>query len=300
VTAARLVVTVCAAAVAASLVGDGARADSLTFAQRVGADSSPQVSTNWSGYVAVPSADSPLTFSNVTGSWLQPKARCVSGRADAAAFWVGIGGFSEDSSALEQLGTTAQCSSRNVATYFVWWEIVPAAAVRVPMKVRPGDRITAAVLVRGPKVTMSLTNATRRTRFSKTVTFSQPLDVSSAEWIAEAPSACTPSGFCEVVPLANFGSVKFSNAAATANEVSGTITDPTWLATPVLLITDESAGGFGAVPGAPSADGRSFKISWQREVSPPDAVGPRTTRSSPSDGSRGSRALHAYDAHRGS
>jgi hypothetical protein len=218
VTAPRLVVTVCVA-VAAILVGDGARADSLTFAQRVAADTSPQVSTNWSGYVAVAPttggvapADSPLTFSSVTGSWLQPKAQCIKGRADAAAFWVGLGGSSEDSSALEQLGTTAQCSSRNVATYFAWWEIIPAAAVRVPMKLRPGDRVTAAVLVRGPKVTMSLKNATRGTRFSKTVTVSQPLDVSSAEWIAEAPSACTSSGSCEVVPLTNFGSVTFSNA----------------------------------------------------------------------------------------
>jgi Peptidase A4 family len=271
VTAARLVVIACLA-LGAALVGDGASATTLTFAPRVGADTSPQASVNWSGYAAVPpttaaapSADSALTFSDVTGSWTQPRARCVKGRSDAAAFWVGIGGFNEDSSTLQQLGTTAQCSSRGVPTYFVWWEIVPAAEVRVPMKVRPGDRVTAAVLVNGSRVTMSIKNATRRTRFSTTVTVSQPLDVSSAEWIAEAPAACAPNGVCEVVPLTNFGSVTFSKAAATANRVSGTITDPTWLATPLQLIPDTPTAG--ASPGALSPDGRSFRVAWQRLAS---------------------------------
>ena len=141
-TAPRLVLVVLAA-VAATLVGGGARGESLTFAPHVSAGGSPQVSTNWSGYLAAAptngAADSPpLTFNSVTGSWLQPKARCVKGRADAAAFWVGLGGSNGDSPALEQLGTTAQCNSRGVASYFVWWEIVPAAAVQIPMKVRPG------------------------------------------------------------------------------------------------------------------------------------------------------------------
>jgi Peptidase A4 family len=259
---------------ALALVGDGTSAQRLTFAPRVAGDTSPQASVNWSGYAAVspttesvPQADSPLSFSDVTGSWTQPKARCVKGRSDAAAFWVGIGGFSEDSSTLQQLGTTAQCGSRGVATYFVWWEIVPAAEVQVPMKVRAGDRVTAAVLVNGSNVTVSIKNATRRTRFSKTVTVSQPLDVASAEWIAEAPTACTPNGGCEVVALTNFGSVTFSKAAATANQVSGTITDPAWLVTPLDLIPDASTGGSGASPGPLSADGRSFRVSWERVAS---------------------------------
>jgi len=246
----------------------------LTFAPRVAADASPQASVNWSGYAAVSpktqaalSSDPPLTFSDVTGTWTQPKARCVKGRSDAAAFWVGIGGFNEDSSTLQQLGTTAQCNNRGVPTYFAWWEIVPAAEVRVPMKVRPGDRVTAAVLVNGSRVTMSIKNLSRRTRFSTTVSVSQPLDVSSAEWIAEAPAACTRNGVCEVVPLTNFGSVTFSKAAAVANQVSGTITDPAWLATPLHLIPDTSAGGAGASPGALSADGRSFRVAWKRVAS---------------------------------
>ena len=267
-TAVRLVVVVCLA-LGAALFGGSASAKTMMFAPRIAAEAAPQATVNWSGYAAVSPAtatvpsDPPVAFSDVTGSWTQPKARCVKGRSDAAAFWVGIGGFNEDSSTLQQVGTTAQCSSRGVATYFVWWEIVPAPEVRVPLKVRPGDRVTAAVLVNGSKVTMSIKNSTRRTRFSTTVTVPQPLDVSSAEWIAEAPSACTQTGACEVLPLTNFGSVTFRNAAATANHVSGTISNPTWLATPLQLIPEVPVG-FGAAPGALSADGRSFSVSSQR------------------------------------
>jgi Peptidase A4 family len=267
VTGARVVVMVCLA-LGAVLLGDSASARTMVLAPRVAADGSPQASVNWSGYAAVspattPSTDPPVAFSDVTGSWTQPKARCVKGRSDAAAFWVGIGGFNEDSSTLQQLGTTAQCSNRGVATYFVWWEIVPAPEVRVPLKIRPGDRVTAAVLVNGSRVAMSIKNSTRGTRFSTTVTVLQPPDVSSAEWIAEAPTACSRTGACQVVPLTNFGSVTFSKAAATASNVSGTISNPAWLATPLQLIPEVPVG-FGAAPGALSADGRSFRVSSQR------------------------------------
>jgi hypothetical protein len=64
--------------------------------------------------------------------------------------------------------------------------------------------------------------------------------------------------------LTNFGSVTFSKAAATADQVSGTITNPAWLATPLQLIPDASVGGLSAFPGALSADGRSFRVSAQR------------------------------------
>jgi Peptidase A4 family len=246
-----------------------AHQDSLTFAPRIANANAPLVSSNWSGYAALAPEGTPLTFTDATGGWVQPKARCVRGRSDAAAFWVGLGGFDEDSTALEQLGTTAQCNTRGVASYFAWWELVPAPAVRVSMKVRPGDRLTAAVLVKGQIVTMSLKDVTRRTRFSKTLTVSGPLDLSSAEWIAEAPSICTDAGSCEVVPLTNFGSVKFSAAALTGNQLTGTITDPAWLATPIQLITDAAAGGPGAVPGALSTNGRSFTVAYRHQLSLP-------------------------------
>ncbi len=251
------------------------------YANRASGSVDPQVSSNWSGYTAVATTGDTAAFSDVTATWVQPKAKCSTGREDSAAFWVGLGGDSTDSQSLEQLGTEADCDADSPApTYGAWWEIVPAASVPIPMKIRAGDRVTAAVLVKGQAVTMSLKDATRRTRFSKTVTVTQPLDVSSAEWIAEAPSTCTASGRCRAVPLTQFSSVTFTNATAIANAHPGTISDPAWAAAPIELIADGGGGrffgrgdvlgpGVGAVPGDLSADGRSFSVAWQQNVVPP-------------------------------
>ena len=241
----------------------------------------PEISSNWSGYVAVAADGAPAaTFSDVTGTWIQPKASCSAGRTDAAAFWVGLGGNSSDSQALEQLGTSISCDGNSATpTYEAWWEIVPAASFPIRLKIRPGDRINAAVLVNGQTVTMSLKNLTRHTRFSKTMTLTQPLDVSSAEWIAEAPSNCTSSGRCTAVPLTQFGNVTFTNAAAIGNAHAGTITDPTWASIQIELISDGATSRFfgtgdplgpavGALPSDLSADGRSFSVSWQPNLSP--------------------------------
>ncbi len=246
----------------------------------------PEVSSNWSGYVAAAPDGAATAFSDVTGTWVQPKATCGAGRVDAAAFWVGLGGNDASSPALEQLGTSVSCDgSTNTPTYEAWWEIVPAAAVPIPLKIRPGDRINAAVLVSGQTVTMSLKDLTRRTRFSKTMTVTQPLDVSSAEWIAEAPSNCSPNGHCRPVPLTRFGNVTFTSAAAIGNTHPGTISDPqsvsnpVWLPTAIELIGgsdqtgrflgtgDPLGSGVGAVPSDLSADGRSFSVSWQSNLS---------------------------------
>jgi Peptidase A4 family len=245
-----------------------------------------EVSTNWSGYALVGSDPAtPVAFSDVTGSWVEPKATCTSGRRDASAFWVGIGGYSDSASSLEQLGTAAECNGANAkATHYAWWEIVPAPAVKIPLKILAGDTVTAAVVVDGQKVTLFLKDATRKTRFSKTITTAQILDTSSAEWIAEAPSECSSGGRCNVVPLTNFGTVTFTKAATIANSHPGTLVDATvdatapWLASGIELIPqttslfgkdDVLGSGVGAVPGAVSTDGRSFSVSWQRGLTPP-------------------------------
>jgi hypothetical protein len=171
-----------------------------------------------------------------------------------------------------------ECDGANpVPNTFAWWEIVPASAVPIRMKIAPGDTITAAVLVRDQTITFSLRNVTRHLRFSKIVHTVDDLDLGSAEWIAEAPSECAPTGRCSVIPLTNFGTVTFTRAAAIGNGHPGTILDDTWNASPIELIdhalpvdsADILGPGIGAVPATVTADGRGFTVSWQKGLSPP-------------------------------
>jgi hypothetical protein len=275
------VVAVVAVVLAAAAGAAAPRRPGLSFAARSAADA--QVSSNWAGYAAIAPDGAAVAFANVTGTWTVPRVKCTEGRSDAVAFWVGLGGYSDTSQSLEQLGTAARCDGAGSApTYFAWWEIVPAASVPIRLKVKPGDVINAAVAVNGQKVAMSLKDLTRKTRFSKVQTVAQDLDVTSAEWIAEAPASCTTIDQCHVLKLSNFGAVTFTGIAATGNSHPGTLADETntWVTTPIELIADGSGSSFldqsdplgsavGAVPGEVSADGRSFGVTWQANVTPP-------------------------------
>jgi Peptidase A4 family len=235
-----------------------------------------QVSSNWAGYAltGTNASGTATSYSNVVGSWVQPKVTCTARQPSYSAFWVGLGGFSDDAQALEQIGTESNCDTRGRPVYAAWYEIGPAPSIPIAMKMAPGDRMTAAVLVQGTQVTLQLTNTTRHIRVTRRVTVQQP-DLTSAEWIAEAPSSCSSSGQCRTLPLADFGTVSFARAAATGDGHAGPISDPAWQATPVELAElgqdglDPSFAGMqpplatsGASPGPLSADGRGFAVAW--------------------------------------
>jgi hypothetical protein len=231
-------------------------------------------SSNWAGY-ALSGDSAPMSFKKVAGTWVQPAASCAAVGGTYSAFWVGLGGLSEDSQALEQIGTESDCRASGTPTYSAWYELVPAAPVELTIKVRPGDTLSASVTVIGKTIYLRLRNVTRKTLFTKTLRMAAP-DVSSAEWIAEAPSSCDSRG-CQALPLANFGTVSFSRATATANGHAGTISDPAWLATAIEL----RGGGAGfargrftaavpdadAIPAPLSSDGGAFSVTWQEAAS---------------------------------
>jgi hypothetical protein len=222
-------------------------------------------SNNWSGYVV-----SGKNFSDVSGSWVQPTANCSAGDGEAA-FWVGLGGVSDQSSSLEQIGTQAVCSGGQ-ASYYAWYEIVPAGQVKLSMAVHPGDKLSAKVSASGSTFTLTLNDQTTGQQATKSVDVPNA-DTSSAEWIAEAPSVCDSSGNCQTLSLADFGSVGFSGASATAGGHTGGISDPAWSASAVQLsggagfVSDGSANAQpaagGAQPSAVSSDGSSFSVAWQ-------------------------------------
>lgn len=245
-------------------------------------DAQTASSANWAGYV-VGGSSSATRYKSVSGSWVAPTAKCTSGQG-YSSFWVGLGGAGSDSSSstsLEQAGTEADCNADGSATYSAWYELVPAPPVKVDMAVHPGDRVTSKVTVDGSSVTIQLFNATTGGSFEKTLQASNP-DVSSAEWIAEAPSTCSQGvSDCSPLPLADFGTAQFSGASATTTDGhTGSISDSAWQTAAVQLSPGASQSGFGdaqfasygsgsagATPSSLSSDGSSFSVAYSADAS---------------------------------
>jgi hypothetical protein len=254
----------------------------LTVVPASAAKPRSDVTGNWGGYVVVPVPDPTTgetgTFSTVSGTWIQPAASCGSrpvGTATSAAFWVGLGGNSQSSNALEQIGTEVDCTALGTPRYSAWYELVPALSRPVGLTVSPGDRLTASVTVAGSRVTVTMRNLTRGTRFSR-VLRAAAADTTSAEWIAEAPSSCSSASNCRATPLTDFGTVAFTSASVTDGAGhAGTISDPAWSATALTL--ESGSGGFGysryraettpdrATPGSLGPHGAGFTIAWSSE-----------------------------------
>ncbi len=231
-----------------------------------------QVSNNWSGYIA---SSNGQNFSSVSGSWTQPTVSSSSTQA-YSAFWVGLGGANQQSESLEQVGTAADTAGGQTA-YYAWYELVPAGQVKLNLPIHPGDTMTGMVTVNGTDVTISLSDKTTGQSVTKTLTMSNP-DTSSAEWIAEAPSAQSPDGSLQQLPLADFGNVTFTNASATAGGHTGGINDSNWTVQQVDLQPSDTAGISGtgrfssvglsdsssaaASAGSVSSDGSSFTVTY--------------------------------------
>jgi hypothetical protein len=189
-----------------------------------------------------------------------------------------LGGFSETSRGLEQVGTDADCTRSGRPMYSGWFELLPAEPVNLKLAVHPGDEMVASVTVRGHDVTLRIRDLTTGARFS-TTRHPRSIDASSAEWIVEAPSACTGKNTCDILPLTDFGQVQFSAASATVDGHTGAITDPRWSATALELQQHSSsrAGGRAgrrvaptntltvASPTASSPPSGSFTVDYQQQ-----------------------------------
>lgn len=194
------------------------------------AETSTAVSSNWAGYVAQLGHVAGSRFARVSGIWTVPSVICVRGHASYSAVWVGLGGYQETASSLEQVGVDSDCSAGGHPSYTSWYELLPAAPISLKLKIRPGNQIAASVTAKGHRVTLRLRNLTSSKRFG-TSRRARRIDLSSAEWIVEAPSECTSSEACSTLALSNFGDVLFTNASATARGHTGPISDPLWSAT---------------------------------------------------------------------
>ena len=261
-----LSVLACTAALSAGSAGAATTHTSFGAQQGRKVGAGITTSSNWAGYAVTHTKP----FSSVTGKWVQPAATCADVSPTFSAFWVGLGGFSDNSFAVEQTGTLANCS-RGTPSYTAWYELYPKPPVMVKMTVRPGDTFSATVSVAKKTVLIRIKDVTTQKLFTKRLHMGRP-DVGSAEWVAEAPSGCDNTGYCTTLPLTNFGTVVFSHATATARCHRGRISDPTWSETAIELHGDlpsgDSRAGANAIPGAVGPDGGSFAVTWQ-QLAPP-------------------------------
>lgn len=220
------------------------------------------LSTNWSGYAALPSTGS---VSMVSGSWTVPTATPIAGANNTySSFWVGIDGY--NSNTVEQIGTDSDIQN-GVATYYAWYEMYPAASKDIALAVNVGDTITASVTYTAPSsYTLKLTDTKTGGTFSTTQKLAGASN-SSAEWVAEAPYA----GNSEAT-LSNFGSVNFTSASTTIGAATGPIDDSAWENVSINMVTGSNSSvvastGALADAGAPATS--SFTITYAPPPAPP-------------------------------
>lgn len=223
-------------------------------------------SSNWAGYAA---HSTRVHFNHVFGAWRQPSATCAAGTPTYSSEWVGLGGYSASANALEQIGSEVDCGASGQVISTVWYELVPAPSRTIRMTVHSGDNLTAAVTVTGHQVRLQLSDLTRHTTFSRTVHVRQ-LDISSADWIVEAPSRCSSATTCRQLPLADFGTTAMTRASTrTSRGHAAAISDPLWTTTAIALATAGrrfigSGGGAGATatPSSLVFGGTAFAVTY--------------------------------------
>lgn len=213
-------------------------------------------SHNWSGYAATGG-----TYTAVSGTWTVPQT-AAGDSFGSEATWVGIGGVS--SRDLIQAGTETTAASSGRVRYQAWIEMLPQASHPVTLDVSPGDSVTVTISQQtGDQWAIAMKNNTTGKEYDTTVTYQSSL--SSAEWVEEAPS-----GGRRVLPLDNFGSVKFTGGSATKD---GKTTTMAGAGAKAITMID-SSGQPVVTPSSLGADGSSFTVTQQT----PPQTGPASGR----------------------
>jgi hypothetical protein len=214
-------------------------------------------SSNWSGYAATGGV-----FTGVTGSWIVPTVSSTSVGADAT--WVGIGGLTGRD--LIQAGTQAMVSANGTVEYSAWTEMLPQSSRTVPLDVRAGDAVTVTLTQKsGNNWLITINNDTTGENYSVTVPYSS--SNSSAEWIQEAPSAGRG-----IVPLDQFGTLRFTAANAVLNGKSQSLAN---LGARAITMINDSGQAI-AQPSVLGPDGSSFTVT--RTDAPSTSTGGRRGR----------------------
>jgi len=225
-------------------------------------------SLNWAGYAISRRA---VTFRSVSATFFVPYLNCAqSPGATMSSAWAGLDGFISGSNSVEQTGIAANCTAGGSASYFGWVEMFPRAEAKIPLRIRPGDSVTATVSYRGARFRLTLTDNTTGQHYTRdrgcpdaTVSGHRLRCLrSSAEVIAEAPETGT-GGQLTIAPLADYGAISFARIAITdsAGQRGGLISR-LWNTTRIIQLRSQ-AGVTLAQPTSVAAS--SDSVYWLRE-----------------------------------
>ncbi len=164
---------------------------------------------SWAGYAVT--VDKGHAVTDVKGTWVQPSfiGNCASNNFSMVVIWVGIDGFGDNT--VEQIGTYVSCYDGAV-TYGAWYEFYPSPMVFFQTTtIHPGDAITTQVSYAKStgEFDLSIFDSTDG-QGAGVVTTDTSAHLASAEWVVEAPTYSN-----EIVPLPDFGSVRWSHCQAT-------------------------------------------------------------------------------------
>ena|SRR5438093_749273 len=221
----RLSVPLVLAFVAALLITGGASPAPTATYHRPIVSVGANKSNNWSGYNQGTIEQRGKTFTSVSGTWRVPTATAhKAGENEYSSSWVGIGGGCVNANCtitdttLIQAGTEQDVDSSGRASYYAWWELIPAPSVRISPSRYPvaaGDVIRTTIGSPAPGIwTFNMRNQTRGWTWTMRTPYSSSMD--TAEWIEETPVVIDNSGHVSVGPLPNLSGAAFDLATTNA------------------------------------------------------------------------------------
>jgi hypothetical protein len=148
------------------------------------------------------------------------------------AAWIGIGGVSSND--LVQTGTSNMVDASGDVSTFVFYELLPDAALEVTsFPVSAGDSMSASISqTSSSNWRISITDNTTGQNYTTAVRYTSTY--SSAEWIEEDPSYLDGS----LVPFDSFSHVIFTNGKTTMNGSQSTVASSN--AAPITLVDSHS------------------------------------------------------------
>jgi len=213
-------------------------------------------SQNWGGYAVASSLTAPQSgvVSDVKGTWKVPSLSPSDSSRTYSSAWVGIDGYSDNT--VEQIGTE-QDLTPDGPDYYAWFEMYPKFGYRIlNFPVEAGDTISAEVSYIGNnRFKLTIVNVSQHVSFS--INQRAKARRQSGEWIVEPPY----SG--GILPLADFGTITFSDCSATLNGHTGSISDGAWQYDAITMAYHD--GTIKAEPSNLTRDGAGFSVSWSHE-----------------------------------